>query len=136
RPHGTPPATARPVEEIGSYLFHTRCSVGTHPAPRPRGKGHGHRSRETCTRRRPGGVCRPGLCHRGSVPRRVAPDPERHRPCRGCNAEGAAQRLAGPSTAPRPDPLRGLVVSAPRARLLRRGPEVPPLGAEPGTAVG
>jgi hypothetical protein len=29
----------RPVEEIGSYLSHTRCGVGTHPPPRPRGRG-------------------------------------------------------------------------------------------------
>ena len=35
-----------------------------------------------------------------------------------------------------PGPLRGLVVSAPRARLLRRGPEVSPLGAEHEAAVG
>jgi RNA polymerase sigma-70 factor (ECF subfamily) len=36
------------------------------------------------------------------------------------------------------DPARfeGLVVSAPAARVLRRGPEVPPLGAEPEAAVG
>jgi DNA-directed RNA polymerase specialized sigma24 family protein len=34
------------------------------------------------------------------------------------------------------DPLRGLVVSAPRARLLRRGPEVPPLGAAYQAALG
>ena len=56
-------------------------------------------------------------------------------------AEDATQQallsdLAGPSPAPRPGPLRGLVVPAPRARLLRRGPEVPPLGAEPEAAVG
>ena len=38
--------------------------------------------------------------------------------------------------APRPGPLRGLVVSAPRARLLHGGPEIPPLGAEPEAAVG
>ena len=42
------------------------------------------------------------------------------------------QRLARPSPAPRDGPLRGLVVSAPRARLLRRGAQVPTLAAQPG----
>ena len=61
--------------------------------------------------------------HRRSVPRRGAQDPARPRPRRGRDAAGAAGHLAGPPAAPRPGPLRGLVVPAPRARLLRRGPE-------------
>ena len=61
--------------------------------------------------------------HRRSVPRRGAQDPARHRPRRGRDAAGAARHLAGPSAAPRPGALRRLVVPAPRARLLRRGPQ-------------
>ena len=50
-------------------------------------------------------------------------------------AEDATQQalltdLARPSPTPRPGPLRSLVVSAPRARLLCRGPEATSLGTE------
>ena len=62
---------------------------------------------------------------------RGAPDPARPRSRRGRDAAGAAVRLAGPPPATRPDPLRGLVVPAPRARLLHGGPQGPSLGAEP-----
>jgi hypothetical protein len=61
----------------------------------------------------------------------VVPDPARHRPRRGCDAAGAARHLAGPSAATRPGPLRGLVVPASRARLLRRGSEGTTLGPGP-----
>ena len=42
-------------------------------------------------------------------------------PCRGRDAAGTADHLAGPSAAPRPGALRRLVVPDPRACLLRRG---------------
>ena len=58
---------------------------------------------------------------RRSAPCGGAQDPARPRPRRGRDAAGAARHLAGPPAAPRPGALRGLVVPAPRARLLRRG---------------
>ena len=56
-------------------------------------------------------------------------------------AEDATQQalldhLAGPPDASRPRALRRLVVPAPRACLLRRGPAHPPVVAEPPTPAG
>ncbi len=72
---------------------------------------HGDKGAFTSPRR---GSCRSVPCH-------VAQDSARLQPCRGRDAAGTADHLAGPSTAPRPGALRCLVVPPPRSRLLRGG---------------
>ncbi len=68
-------------------------------------EGNGYRSRGPGTARRRRGLREPRRRRRWPAPRGGAQDPARHRARRGCDAAGAADHLAGPSTTSRPGAL-------------------------------